>query len=293
MNHSIPRRQQRVVVRRSSQQQPEPDYIQQELDLYNGQYSNEPLPNTARDYVAKLTPFQQFQLGFRTGNDYAVNNGKAYSQSIVFDRAPQSVYGHLNSAGNAGFLVARVGADIYGNGTRHHLWNVHPEDFTNTEGRKVIREGGGSRMAQLAIPYMATVALGVGSGNYDPFNIEEGGRPQGYTAINPGNDLRESTSPIYDIAIERGMLGRRGRLLPWEEFRQERPDISFEQYDKYQQYLRNQDENILREMSGGLVKGTMEGINGPEVNVMGYSVNPVGAAAALGIITLGRKAKLF
>lgn len=290
----VPRGNQRVVIRHQPTQQPDTDSVQLELDLNNPQGTNEPLPNTARDYVARLIPLERFQLGIRTGNDYAVNNdGKGVSRSVLFDRTPQSKYGHLDSIGNAGFIAGRIGADIYGSGTRHYLWNAHPNDFTTTEGRKLIRESGGSRMAQLAIPYLATVGLGIGSNNYDPFNIEEGGRPQGYAAINPGDDPRQSTSPFYDMVVERGMFGRRGRLLPWEQFSQERPDISFDQYDKYQQYLYNKDENILREMTGGLVKGTMEGIDGPEINVMGYSVNPVGAAAALGIITLGRKAKLF
>ena len=91
------------------------------------------------------------------------------------------------------------------------------------------------------------------------------------------------------MLIDRGFLGKRGRLLPWEQFRQERTDIPYEQYEKYQNYLRNKDENALRDMTGGLLKGTLDGINGPELSVMGYSVTPTGALAAGAALLAGRE----
>lgn len=253
--------------------------------------------------INSLSTWERFKLGWKEGNSYGVGEnptdsnfdpkGKAYySKSILFDRAPKTRYANLDNIGNAGFVGGRIVADLYGNGTRKYLWNIQPEDLVNTEGKAIMNHAGSSRTAQLAIPYAATLALGVGSGNYNPLNVMQGGRPDGFSAINPSNDPRESTSPVYDIAIERGMLGRRGRLLPWEQFHEERPDISFDKYDKYQRYLTNKDPNMLRTMTGGLAKGTLDGINGPEVSVMGYSVNPLGAAAAAGIILAGRKAIL-
>lgn len=253
--------------------------------------------------INSLSTWERFKLGWKEGNSYGVGEnptdsnfdpkGKAYySKSILFDRAPKTRYANLDNIGNAGFIGGRIVADLYGNGTRKYLWSIQPEDLVNTEGKAIMNHAGSSRTAQLAIPYAATLALGVGSGNYNPLNVMQGGRPDGFSAINPSNDPRESTSPVYDIAIERGMLGRRGRLLPWEQFHQERPDISFDKYDKYQRYLTNKDPNMLRTMTGGLAKGTLDGINGPEVSVMGYSVNPLGAAAAAGIILAGRKAIL-
>lgn len=282
----------------------QPNHIQLEIDFNNPLHNNNSsLPYAAKEYVATLSPLERFKLGLREGNSFGVGEdysqanfdptGKAYySKSIVFDRANKSRYDHLDPIGQAGFIAGRVGADIYGNGTRKYLWNIQPEDFTNTEGKAIMNHAGATRTAQLAIPYAATLALGIGSGNYNPLNISQGGRPDGFSAVNPGDDPRQSTSPLYDIAIERGMLGRRGRLLPWQQFQIERPDISFDQYDKYNRYLTNKDPNLLRQMTGGLAKGTLDGINGPEVNVMGYSVNPIGAAAAAGIIALGRISNL-
>lgn len=284
--------------------QQEPQHQQLEIDFNNPVVTEDtPLSYPVKEYLAKLSPLERLKLGFREGNSFGVGedkarldfdpNGKAYyAKSVIFDRAPKSKYDYLDTIGQAGFIGGRVASDIYGNGTRKILWEIHPEDFTNSKGKHLMNAAGASRTAQLAIPYGATLALGIGSGNYNPLNVSQGGRPDGFSAVNPDDDPRNSTSPLYDIAIERGMLGRRGRLLPWEQFHQERPDISFEQYDKYQRYLTNKDDNFLREATGGLAKGTFDGINGPEVNVMGYSVNPIGAAAAAGIIALGRKAIL-
>ncbi len=294
-----------VTPRRANLVVEQPPYQQLEIDFNNLLYpdTNYRPPDIAKERFANLPPLQRFNKGVLAGNEYGIelnqnfvtnnqNSNTSYSKSAVFERAPSSRYRHMDEVGKAGFMVGRIGADIYGNGTRKYLWNIQPEDFTSTQSKKIMYDAGASRVAQLAVPFLATAALGIGSGNYDPTNLTEGGRPEGFSAINPGEDPRQSNSPLYDLAIERGMLGRRGRLLPWEQFRLERPDVSFEQYDKYQKYLTNKDDNDLRWMTGGLAKATLEGINGPEINVMGYSVNPIGAAVALGITLLGRQAAL-
>lgn len=228
--------------------------------------------------------------GTKRGFNYSIDAGRmpGRTASAVWNRAPKEQYEYLTPEGRVGFLGGRLAGEI-GHGTRQILWNAHPDDFTGTESVKVIRKAGGNRMAQVVVPFATTTALQLGSQTYNPFNLGQGGRVAGYTAINPDEeDPRISTTPFSELVVDRGFFGRRGKLLPWEQFREERPDIPYEQYEKYQKYLWNRDENLLREATGGLVKGTLDGINGPEVSVMGYSVTPVGALAAAGTLLAGR-----
>ena len=235
--------------------------------------------------------WQNLWDGTTRGFQYAVDAGRheGRTASAAWNRAPESQYAHLQDEGRFGFGVGRVAGDVIGNGSRQILWNLQPADFVSTHGSKFLGEDA-SRMAKVVVPFAAVTGLELGSQIYNPFNLGEGGRVAGYQAINPDeDDPRISTSPVSDLLIDRGLLGKRGRLLPWEQFRQERTDIPYEQYEKYQDYLRNKDENFLRDATGGLIKGTMDGINGPELSVMGYSVTPTGALAAGAALLAGRE----
>lgn len=258
----------------------------------------------AQEAAAKAQAFKEMQDAANTGNywqnlwdgtkkgfQYGTDAGKyeGRTASAVWNRAPDSQYAHLQNEGRVGFGVGRVVGDVVGNGSRQILWNLQPADFVGTHGAKFLGEDA-TRMAKVVVPFAAVTGLELGSQIYNPFNLAEGGRVAGYQAINPDeDDPRISTSPLSDLLIDRGLLGKRGRLLPWEQFRQERTDIPYEQYEKYQDYLRNKDENFLRDATGGLIKGTMDGINGPELSVMGYSVTPTGALAAGAALLAGRE----
>jgi hypothetical protein len=237
------------------------------------------------------TYWQNLWDGTTKGFQYAVDAGKyeGRTASAAWNRAPEGQYSHLQDEGKFGFGVGRVAGDVIGNGSRQVLWNIHPADLLGTYGPKILGEDA-SRMAKVVVPFAAVTGLELGSQVYNPFNLGEGGRVAGYQAINPDeDDPRISTTPVSELLIDRGFLGKRGRLLPWEQFRQERTDIPYEQYEKYQNYLRNKDENALRDMTGGLLKGTLDGINGPELSVMGYSVTPTGALAAGAALLAGRE----
>lgn len=228
--------------------------------------------------------------GVKRGFNYSANASDIPGRtvSVIWNRAPKEQYENLTPEGKAAFFGARVLGEM-GNGTRQVLWTAHPADFTSTHSVKVIKNADGNRVAQVLIPYATATALELGSQTYNPFNLGQGGRVAGYQAINPDeDDPRYSTTPFSELVVDRGFFGRRGKLLPWEQFREERPDISYEQYAKYQDYLKNKDDNLLRDITGGLVKGTMDGINGPELAVMGYSVTPVGALSAAGTLLIGR-----
>jgi hypothetical protein len=201
---------------------------------------------------------------------------------IGFDNAfVNSPYLYLNKpiAEKVGIEIGRIAGDITGNGTRKLTWNMHPEDMANTFGGNALQSFAELNPAlRRTAAWGATGALGVMSGNYNPLNLMEGGRAAGYQAITPTDeDLTKSENPVLDMALYRGMFGRSGKLLPWEQFHQERPDVAFEDFDAYKQYLR--DPGFL-----GLAKATDDGIDGPEARVMGYRVTPLGALSAAGVL---------
>ena len=71
-------------------------------------------------------------------------------------------------------------------------------------------------------------------------------------------------------------MGRTGQLLPYSEFSQVRPDVSREEYNKYQAFKYDKtDWNPLDGdigMFAGAVRGTTEGIHGPGVQFLGRSL---------------------
>jgi hypothetical protein len=203
-------------------------------------------------------------------------------QKIGFDNSfVNSPYLYLNKpiAEKIGIEIGRIAGDVTGNGTRKLTWNMHPEDMANTFGGNALQSFAELNPAlRRTAAWGATGALGVMSGNYNPLNLMEGGRAAGYQAVTPTDeDLTKSENPVLDLALYRGMFGRSGKLLPWEQFHQERPDVAFEDFDAYKQYLR--DPGFL-----GLAKATGEGIDGPEARVMGYRVTPLGALSAAGVL---------
>lgn len=224
--------------------------------------------------------------GWKRGFEYGTNDGKGWSKSVILDRAPNNEYSDLNPIGQAAYLGGRVAGDIVGHGTRHYYWRIQPGDVANTLGNKLLGSTGISPGAVMAGGFGTALALDIGSGNFNPLNLAQGGRPLGYSAISASEeDPRESTNPVMDMVVDRGIMGRRGRVLPWEQFHAERPDVDYQTYADYKDYQFNKDPGLLNKLTLGIVKGTPDGINGPELSIAGYGVTPLGAAAALG--TLG------
>ena len=73
-------------------------------------------------------------------------------------------------------------------------------------------------------------------------------------------------------------LGKTGNLLPYEQFKEKRPDVSREEYNKYKGFKYDKDTDLNPFDDGkftlptGVVKGTTEGIHGPEVQFLGRSL---------------------
>lgn len=223
-------------------------------------------------------------------NPFSTGDRSRYSASLPLDyitnrQAPKALTEDLSFADRASFEAGRLAGDVTGFGTQHHAWNIHPLDVFSTQAFYEGRKQGLSPVAARIPTWAGASILGIASGNWNPLNITEGGRQKGYSAITPTEeDPRESANPVLDSVFHRGFLGRTGRLLPWEQFKEERPEVSYEEYKNYQDYL--YDPGIMN-----LFKATV-GVDGPEARIMGYRVTPMGAAAAVaataGLIAMGK-----
>ena len=75
-------------------------------------------------------------------------------------------------------------------------------------------------------------------------------------------------------------IGRTGQLLPYDEFVQERPDVSRGEYESYKAFLHG-DKSLL--------KFNADGIQGAEVNFLGKSIPLLtGLAPLVGCVIGGR-----
>jgi hypothetical protein len=87
-------------------------------------------------------------------------------------------------------------------------------------------------------------------------------RQPGYAAVLPGEeDPRQSENSMSEAFMR--AVGRSGKLLPYDEFAQERPDVSRDEYESYKAFLHGNKD---------LIKVTGDGIHGPEINFVGKSV---------------------
>lgn len=199
----------------------------------------------------------------------------------------------LNDWGKLGYRLGRIGADITGNATRHNIWNIHPAEIATREAfRHIYNTPSGLKDINkpLAVglgvggAFLGAEALGVMSGNYNPLNIEEGMRPAGYQALTPDeDDPTKSNAPALDI-LQRHVLGRRGKILDWEQFRLERPDVPYEKYRKYRDWQSGKDQDPVGATTFGVAKVNLDGLSGPEASLVGYTMTPLGLGAALGTV---------
>ena len=89
-------------------------------------------------------------------------------------------------------------------------------------------------------------------------------------------DPTKTSNPLLEVAAKY-ILGRTGNLLPYDEFSEYRPDVSKGDYNRYKafKYEKQEDWNPLDgdfTLLAGALKGTTEGIHGPELQMLGRSL---------------------
>ena len=119
----------------------------------------------------------------------------------------------------------------------------------------------------LAIP--TGIAINTGLGLMSPF-----GGAEGYKAALPSaEDPTKSSNVLGEVGLKY-LMGRTGQLLPYEEFKKVRPDVSRDEYKRYQAFKYDKREDYDPTdgdltIGAGALKFTDEGIHGPEVQFLG------------------------
>lgn len=116
------------------------------------------------------------------------------------------------------------------------------------------------------------IAINTGLGLMTPF-----GGAEGYKAALPSEEDPSKTDNILGEIALKYFMGRTGNLLPYDEFVKVRPDVSKDEYNRYQafKYDKNVDLNPMDgdiTLPGGVIKTTDEGIHGPELQFLGRSL---------------------
>ncbi|QNI88894.1 hypothetical protein [Synechococcus sp. ROS8604] len=126
------------------------------------------------------------------------------------------------------------------------------------------------------LPAATAVNIGIGLlGGEDNGTIT--GRQAGYTAAVPDEiDPRKTSNALAEVGM-RYFLGREGRLMDADDFLLERPDVSAAEYANYRGYLQDRGTDLNPFDDGkfnlaGILKGTDDGIRGPELQFLGKSV---------------------
>ena len=145
-------------------------------------------------------------------------------------------------------------------------------------------------VAALSIP--TGVAINAGIGLLNPL-----GGSGGYEAVMPSEEDASKTNNILGEIAAKYILGRTGGLLPYDEFSKVRPDVSPGEYNAYKAFkydkaldydITDGDVNLI---PGGVLKATIDGIHGPEVQFLGRSLpvttTAIPFATALAGTTLG------
>lgn len=138
------------------------------------------------------------------------------------------------------------------------------------QGSKWIKRRFSPNAAGLMSMLPASIAINGGMGLLN--------RPEGYAAVVPTEDDPRQTNNMLAEVAARYILGREGKLLPYDEFSNERPDVSAGDYQAYKAYKfdKNLDLNPFDDgkvnVLGGILKANTDGIKGAELEFLGRSL---------------------
>jgi len=121
------------------------------------------------------------------------------------------------------------------------------------------------------------IATNAGIGLLNPF-----GGSEGYDAVFASEEDPNKTENVLAEVAAKYILGRTGNLSKWDEFKEERPDVSKGEYNAYKAFKWDKNNDMdLRDgdftVGTGVLKGTTDGIHGAELQFLGRSL-PVNTA---------------
>ena len=319
-------------VEREKPESRDPDQV----PMHEKMFGQHMVGTTIRDAMGWSDPDHKAAreaAGFDSGSNWKETVGKAAGRAgadFAKDNS-RNIYWYVNAIQAATNLindavVSKVRPDVRGyspvttpDGTRVRVDENNPDQAFNVgattksgkpkPGYRVKTEyvdlGNGKRKknqyyeqtnTQPIIPSLlglpASLAVNSSLGLLNPFGGQEG-----YQAVVPSEDDPRKTANIISEVGQKYIMGRTGNLLPWDEFKVVRPDVSKEEYANYKRfkYEKGLDVNPFDDgevtLPGGVVKYTNEGIHGPELQYLGRSmplttgITPL--AAAIGGVAAG------
>ena len=136
--------------------------------------------------------------------------------------------------------------------------------------------------------------------------LHQGLRPKGWQAAAPVSKEEDPTGKTSRNLVEevgnRFVLGQKSQPLPYQQFREERPDVMPTTYKEYRRYLQKkppagqrleinpQDQSFTA--LGGAIRGTARGLHDPEIRIKGTPISfnaTLGTAAGIGTIMAGKR----
>jgi len=149
-----------------------------------------------------------------------------------------------------------------------------PEKIIANRGYSITPEGNFEKrnfepgyIQALSIP--TGIAINSGLGLLTPF-----GGAEGYKAAIPSEEDPSKTDNMIGEVALKYIMGRTGQLLPFDEFKKVRPDVSKNEYMRYKAFKHDKQEDWDPTdgdltLGAGAIKFTDEGIHGPEVQFLG------------------------
>lgn len=194
------------------------------------------------------------------------------------------------SEGNIPLAIAAGGLDVLTDASRSTYWLLnHSLAVTGNIGEAVGQKMGldprSTQLLKRATQFGTAASAGLVA------NPLTGARPAGYKSIMPVSKEedptgRTSASPLAESAL-RYFTGRRGDPLPYRTLKEERPEIAYPTYSNYLKYKYMKPEGLLKvdpetqSFVGplGIIRGTAQGLNEPEINYFGVPITASTAAA--------------
>ena len=273
--------------------------------------------SVARDLMGKSNPEHlkaRQEMGIALSDDPVEKTGQVLGTlagDVVQDRG-RSVWWLLNAPQAVGStaqeaLLHKFAPDIYqAETTRIGVKNTRDAKAAGLIGESGLPTAGVSRKGgeyykRKYEPGMAEALL-IPSGfaiNQSIGLMNPMGGQEGYKAVfESEEDASKTSNPIMEVGAKY-ILGKTGNILPWEEFKQVRPDVSKDEYMRYKAFKfdNEMDGNITDDgqviAPAGIAKYTTDGIHGAELQFLGRSL-PVNTgllptATALAGTTIGAR----
>ena len=252
-------------------------------------------PNVNTNYLTNsLAKAQQF-----AGKVASELRSGLYQSKYGYGSNQGSVIGSVqNIVKEPAKVVATAVNDVLTNKSLSSVWKyTNVPRMAGEVGKAVAQAAGLDPLTGAVLTAAVPVGLLALSGVRGP--ISQGLRPAGYKAVAPKSKEEDPTgraprSVPLEFALRYG-LGQRSQILPYQEFKKERPDVAPSTYIQYRRYEQSKPqpgnlagidpEGQSFTTIGGLVRGSAKGLNDPELRVKGFPITlsgALGTAAGIG-----------